>query len=66
MSRCKLWNPLGISSSIEIPKGYILVTNGLHILGVLIGFQDFITHFLDEVLSLNVAHINDLPLLGDT
>jgi hypothetical protein len=30
-----------------------------------VGFQDFSTHFLDEVLFENVAHINDLPFLGD-
>ncbi len=29
------------------------------------GFQDFATHFLDEVLFQNVAHIDDFPLLGD-
>jgi len=29
------------------------------------GFQDFATHFLDEVLFQDVAHINDLFLLGD-
>jgi hypothetical protein len=29
------------------------------------GSQDFATHFLDEVLFKDVAHINDLPLLGD-
>jgi hypothetical protein len=37
-SKCKLWNPLGISSSIKIPQSYILVTNGLRILGMLMGF----------------------------
>jgi hypothetical protein len=30
------------------------------------GFQDFVTHFLDEALSQNMAHINDLLLLGNT
>jgi hypothetical protein len=30
------------------------------------GFQNFATHFLDEVLSQDMAHIDDLPLLGDT
>ncbi len=29
------------------------------------GSQDFATHFLDEVLSQDVAHINDLFFLGD-
>jgi hypothetical protein len=29
------------------------------------GSQDFAMHFLDEVLSQNVVHIDDLPLLGD-
>jgi hypothetical protein len=37
-----------------------LVTNGLHILGVLVGFQNFVMHFLDEVLSQDMAHIDDL------
>jgi hypothetical protein len=30
-----------------------------------VGFQDFAMHFLDEVLSQDVVHINDLPLLGN-
>ncbi len=30
--------------------GYTLVTNGLCILGALMGFLDFVTQFLDEVL----------------
>jgi hypothetical protein len=51
VSKCRLWSPLGISSSIEIPQGYILVINGLCILGVLMGSQDFVTHFLDEAPS---------------
>ncbi len=42
-----------------------MVTYGLHILGVLTGFQNFATHFLDESLSQEVAHVDDLPLLGD-
>jgi hypothetical protein len=32
----KLWSPLGISPSIEILQGCTLVTNGLHILGMLV------------------------------
>jgi hypothetical protein len=32
---------------------------------VQVGFQNFVTHFLDEVLFQGVVHINDLPLLGD-
>jgi hypothetical protein len=32
-------------------------------LGVPMGSQDFVIHFLDEVLSQGVAHINDLSLL---
>jgi hypothetical protein len=32
-------------------------------MGVLVGSQDFAMHFLDEILSRNMAHINDLPLL---
>jgi hypothetical protein len=42
-----------------------LVIDGLHILGVLVGSQDFATHFLDGVLFQDVAHIDDFPLLGD-
>jgi hypothetical protein len=33
---------------------------------VLVGFQDFAMHFLDEALSQDVTHIDDLLLLGDT
>jgi hypothetical protein len=65
MSKCKFWNPLGISLSIKIFHGYTLVTDGLHILGVSMGSQDFATHFLDEILSQDMVHINDLPFLGD-
>jgi hypothetical protein len=43
-----------------------LVTDGLRILGVLVGFQDFTTHFLDEVLFQDMVHIDGLPFLGDT
>jgi len=28
------------------------------------GFQDFATLILDEVLSLGMTHINDFPFLG--
>ncbi len=42
------------------------MTYGLHILGVLTGSQDFATHFLNEVLFQDSAHINDLSFLGDT
>ncbi len=65
MSKCKFWNPSKISLSIKIPQGYTLVTNGLRILGVPMGFQEFAMHFLDEVLSQDVAHIDDLSLLED-
>jgi len=34
-----------------------------YILGVLVGSQNFVTHFLDEVLSQDVVHIDDFPLL---
>jgi hypothetical protein len=51
VSKCKLWSPSRISLGIKILQGYILLTNGLHILGVPMGSQDFATHFLDEVLS---------------
>jgi hypothetical protein len=36
---------------VKILHGYTLVINGLRILGVLMGSQNFVTHFLDEVLS---------------
>ncbi len=42
-----------------------MVINGLHTLGVLRGFQDFFTHFLDEVLFQDMMHIDDLPLVGN-
>jgi hypothetical protein len=29
------------------------------------GSQEFATHFLDEALSQDMAHIDDLPFLGD-
>jgi len=51
VSKYKLWNPLKIFLGIEIPQGYTLVLDGLCILGVLMGTQDFATHFLDKVLS---------------
>jgi hypothetical protein len=65
VSKCKLWNPLGIFPSIEILRGCTLVTYGLWILGVPMGSQDFATHLLDEVLSQDMAHIDDLLLMGD-
>jgi hypothetical protein len=65
VSKCKFWNPLRFSLGIKIPQGCTLVIDGLRILGVPMGFQDFATHFLDEILSQDVAHINDLPLLGN-
>jgi hypothetical protein len=30
-----------------------------------VGSQNFVTHFLDEALSQNVAHIDVIYLLGD-
>ncbi len=63
MSKCKLWNPSGIFLGVEIPQGYTLVTNGLCILGVAIGSQDFSMHFLDEVLFQDMAHIDDVATL---
>jgi len=65
VSKCKLWSPLGIFPSIEILQSCILVTYGLCILSVPVGFQNFVTHFLDEVLSQDMSHINDLLLLKD-
>jgi hypothetical protein len=66
MSKCKILGLSGISPSIEIFHGYILIIDGLHILGVLVSSQDFAMHFLDEVLFHDMVHINDLPLLRDT
>jgi len=34
--------------------------------GVPVGSQDFASHFLDEVLSQDMMHIDNIPLLGDT
>jgi hypothetical protein len=51
VSKCKLWSPSKIFPDVKIPQGYTLVIDGLHILGVLMGSQDFATHFLDEALS---------------
>jgi hypothetical protein len=65
VSKCKLWNPSKISSNINIPQGCILVIDGLRILGVSLGFQDFVMHFLDGNLFQDVVHNNDFPLLGD-
>jgi hypothetical protein len=42
-----------------------LVTNGLSILGVLVGTQDFAMHFLNEALFQDVVHIDDLLFMGD-
>jgi hypothetical protein len=61
VSKCKLWSPSKISLGIKIYQIYTLVTNGLCILGVQVGSQDFATHFLDEVLFQDVAHIDNLP-----
>jgi hypothetical protein len=66
VSKCKPWSPLGNSSSIEILQACTLVIDGLLILGVPMGFHDFTTHFLDEALFQDVAHINNISFLGDT
>jgi hypothetical protein len=66
MSKCKLWSPSRIPSSINIPQGYTLVINGLCILGVPMGSWDFFIHFLDETLFQDMAHIDDFPLLQIT
>ncbi len=65
MLKCKLWNPSWFSPSIIFFQGCTLVIDGLHILDVLMGFQDFAMHFLDEALFQDVMHIIDLFLLGD-
>jgi len=66
MLKCKLWSPSGISLGIEIPQSCTLVIDGLRILGVPMGSKDFAMHFMDEVLSQDVVHINDLLLLGNS
>jgi hypothetical protein len=50
VSKCKLLSLSGISLDIKILQRCTLVTDGLCILGVLMGFQDLAMHFLDEVL----------------
>jgi hypothetical protein len=42
-----------------------LVTNGLRILVVTMGSQDFARHFLDEISYQDVAHINNFFSLGN-
>jgi hypothetical protein len=42
-----------------------LVIDGLRILDVPVGSQDFVMHFLDEVLFQVVAHIDDFFFLRD-
>jgi hypothetical protein len=54
-----------ISKYKKFLQGCTLVIDGLCILGVPMGSQDFATHFLNDVLYQNVAHIDDFPLLGD-
>jgi hypothetical protein len=49
--------------NIEIFQGYTLVKDGFHIWGVLVSYQDFITHFLDEALFHNMAYIDDFLLM---
>jgi CBS-domain-containing membrane protein len=48
--KCKFWSPLGIFLGIKILQSYTLVTYGLHILVMPMGFQNFAMHFLDEAL----------------
>ncbi len=45
--KSKLWNPLRISVGVEIPYGCILVTNGLRISGVPMGFLRFCHTFFE-------------------
>jgi len=57
MLKCKLWSPSGISPSIEIPQDYTLVIKILYILRMLVGSQNFATHFLDEDLFQDMSTI---------
>jgi len=63
MLKCKFWNPSKIFPNIKKFQGYTLVIDGLHILGVPMGSQDFAMHFWDEILFQDVTHINDPPFL---
>ncbi len=65
VSKCKLWSPSGISLGIKIPQGCILVMNWLMYFRCANGFSRLYHTFLDEVLSQDVVHINDLLLLGN-
>jgi hypothetical protein len=65
VSKCKLWNPSRIFSNVDL-QGYTLVIDDLRILGVQMGFENFVTYFLDEFLFQNMAHINDFLLLENT
>jgi hypothetical protein len=51
VTKCKLWNPLGFFLGIQTFQGYTLIIDGLCILGVQVGSQNFIMNFLDETLS---------------
>ncbi len=65
VSKCKFWSPSRISQNIEIPQGYTLLINGLCILSVPMGFQNFGTHFLNEISSQDMSHVNNLSPLED-
>jgi hypothetical protein len=55
-----------LSKHKKFLKAVIWSQNGLRILGVPMGFHDFVTHFLDEVLFQDMAYINDILVLGHT
>jgi hypothetical protein len=51
MLKCEFWSLSRTSLDINFFHICTLVTYGFWILGVSMGFQDFVAHFLDEVLS---------------
>jgi hypothetical protein len=61
MSKCKLWSPLRISLGIKVFQGCTLVINGLCILGVLMGSQNFAMHFWMK-LYFKTWCISTIPL----
>ncbi len=65
VSKCKFWSLSRISLSTEIPYGCTLVINGLRILGVPVGSQDFAMHFWLRFYFKMWRILMNFPLLGD-
>jgi hypothetical protein len=66
VSKCKFWNPSKISLSIEFLQSYTFVIDGLCLLCVPMGSQNFAMHFLDDILFYDMVHIIYHVLLGDS